>query len=88
MPQQYAEDGASARQWQQIARYVAVAHGVNMHFEGALTQKQACDQRLDCNVGSENPPVQGWLFFREELNSDTLTYQHLFWLSDMRWQFD
>lgn len=87
LPQQYATDGASARQWQQIARYASLAKGVDLDFKGALTQKQACDQKGTCVANRRNTPSQGWLLFRDELNTDALTYQNVFWSSDMKWQF-
>jgi hypothetical protein len=85
IPQQYATDGASARQWQQIARYATLARSANIDFKGALTQKQACDQR-GCVATSRNLPSQGWLLFRDALNIDSLTYQNVLWSSDMKWQ--
>jgi Beta-propeller repeat len=85
-PQQYATNGASARQWQQIARYAYLRYGADIDFRGALTQQQACIDRA-CQAGTNNRAVVGWFFLREELYTDVSTAQNLTWSSDMKWQY-
>jgi hypothetical protein len=55
-----------------------------MDIQGALTERQACQQR-GCVAGTDNTPEQGWKFLLDELNKDTRTAQPLRWSTDISW---
>jgi hypothetical protein len=82
LPEIYATSGAGAKQWYQIALYASVSLSRDMNIEGALTQRQAC-QQVGCVAGTDNTPEQGWKFLLDELNKDIRTAQLLRWSTDI-----
>jgi hypothetical protein len=85
VPQQYATDGASSRQWQQIALYAKLKYNQTLVFQGELTQELACAAR-GCVATSRNAPATGWRLLRDALNSNSAPHQNVFWFTDVVWQ--
>jgi hypothetical protein len=85
LPQIYREDGAQARQWQQIKLYGVVSRGRSMTIMGPLTQALACRQRGTC-VTTDNTPSRAWLQLYSALNADPRTRQSLAYSTDIGWR--
>jgi hypothetical protein len=85
LPQIYREDGAQARQWQQIKLYGVVSRGRSMTILGPLTQAYACRQRQSC-VTTDNLPSRAWLQLYSALNADPRTRQSLSYSTDIGWR--
>ena len=84
MPQIYREDGAQARQWQQIKLYGIVSRGRSMTIMGALSQDLACKQR-GCTT-THNLPAEAWQQLYSALNADPRTSQSLPYSTDIGWR--
>ncbi len=83
-PQIYREDGAQAKQWQQISLYGYLGRsGEKISFRGGLSQWQACEDLLDPCATIKNTAAQSWTQLYEELASDPRTFPDR--LGDMRW---
>ena len=92
-PQIYSTNGVNAQQWYQIALYgIRTEQLFSTHFEGALTQFTACEQRntdegcLASNPYLKNSPEAGWDQLNIELNNDPQTVQNLPYSSDIQYQ--
>lgn len=88
LPQIYANSGAGAKQWYQIALYSYVSRSRKMLFDGPLTQHRACVKTNYgdpvCN-GADNTPDQGWTLLYNALNAgnDPRTAQDLRWSTEI-----
>ncbi|CAN5552268.1 hypothetical protein BH20CHL6_BH20CHL6_07270 [soil metagenome] len=85
VPEIYRNDGALARQWQQISLYGYLRTGWRVVYRGSLTQYGACQQR-SCDPSLDNTPRQGWMHLHEALAADPRTELiELRFASDIRW---
>jgi hypothetical protein len=86
-PEIYATSGANAKQWQQLALYSKLKRSWLPTVFGALSQRQACDQRRGC-TGTDNTPAQAWTQITTRLASDPRTSGAfpVFHSSDIRWR--
>lgn len=99
-PEIYSRDGVLAAQWQALSLFAAAQPGFSaMHFDGVLTQQQACFDRLaegfaDCfDDQLDNPSNHGWRQLWTLLNADFGTQQQYLgstspprdWASDITW---
>ncbi|GAB4207206.1 MAG: hypothetical protein OHK0022_35130 [Roseiflexaceae bacterium] len=91
VPQVYAEDGASARQWATLKQVTEPVFGT-LPIDGVLTQYWACKDR-DKNAPADpcpqtrNLPETGWNQQAQQLRRLGLPAD-LPWLTDVRWDFD
>ena len=87
----YRNDGFLARQWAAVSKYGNLYLGSRIIFTGAMTQMQACQQRLasDPSCSSlDNTPAEGWGQLVDAVNAETFTEQPLpQYSTDIRWQF-
>jgi hypothetical protein len=92
LPEIYREDGAMARQWQQINLFSYLSRGGRMWFPAALSQWQACrDQGAECRTVN-NTAEQSWAQLYDVLEADPRTapdpsnpYEFR-WATQMSWQ--
>ncbi len=91
LPEMYRNDGFLARQWAAVSKYGNLYLGSRIIFTGAMTQMQACQQRLasDPSCSSlDNTPAEGWGQLVDAVNAETFTEQPLpQYSTDIRWQF-
>ena len=85
LPEIYAPNGSSAREWQRLSLYAKRRHGTAMTIAGVMSQHTACRQSDDPCWGMNNSPSRAWRLLRRALNSDRRTAQPLRWLTDVRW---
>ncbi len=111
MPEIYETSGAHGRQWQNMADYAATCNIIpgttlqcepqrqgfnrNMYFYGAMTQYQACLDKLEepqpqpCDPRLMNPPGAGWQQLWQALNDPNTPRTHqngLRWSTDISWK--
>lgn len=84
MPQIYRTDGIQARQWSHISAW-GVDNGEGpVRFDGALSQRKACQQR-SCDA-TDNSPRTAWRQLWDELNAHPASrVEALPHATDMRW---
>jgi hypothetical protein len=70
IPEIYREDGAQAKQWQQISKWATLNGKSKISFTGSLTQRGACGS--GCS-GLNNSPSEGWTMLRDKCAADTAT---------------
>lgn len=70
VPQIYREDGAQAKQWQQISKWGTLNGKSRIGFQGSLTQHGACGS--GCS-GTNNLPQEGWTQLRDKCAADAAT---------------
>ncbi len=90
VPQVYAEDGASARQWATLKQVTEPVFGP-VPIEGVLTQYWACkDREKDASTDpcfqTRNLPEVGWKQQTEQLRCLGLPVD-VPWSTDVRWDF-
>jgi hypothetical protein len=85
LPEIYAPNGSSAREWQRLSLYSKLHHGRAMTIAGVMSQHAACRQSADPCWGMNNWPGHAWRLLHRALNSDPRTAQPLRWLTDVRW---
>jgi hypothetical protein len=85
LPQIYRDDGAQARQWQQIKLYGIVSRGRSMMIMGSLTQARACRQTETC-LTTDNSAAEGWSLLYSALAADPRTRQPLPYSTDIGWR--
>jgi len=85
LPEIYAPNGSSAREWQRLSLYSERRHGTAMTIAGVMSQHTACRQSRDPCWGMNNSPARAWRLLSRALNSDRRTAQPLRWLTDVRW---
>jgi len=86
LPEIYLNDGANAKQWQQLSLYGYLHHGGRMVIKGAMTQLGAC-QTVGCHPDEDNTPAQGWSQLYFWLRSDDRAWQNtLDWSTDITWE--
>jgi hypothetical protein len=85
LPEIYAPNGSSARQWQRLSLYSTLWHGRPMTIAGVMSQHAACRQSSDPCRGMNNSPERAWRLLSRTLNSDRRTTQTLRWVTDVRW---
>jgi hypothetical protein len=83
VPEIYREDGAQARQWQQISKWGTLAGKSRIGFAGSLTQHAACG--AGCS-GTNNTPRDGWDQLVAECADDPATaLASLRFAADIKW---
>jgi N-acetylmuramoyl-L-alanine amidase len=85
LPEIYAPNGSSAREWQQLSLYSLRWHGHPMVIAGAMSQRRACRQSADPCWGMNNSPSRAWHLLARALNSDPRTAQPVRWSTDVEW---
>ncbi len=92
LPEIYREDGAMARQWQQISLYSYLSRGGRMWFPAALSQWQACrDVGSPCRTVN-NTAEQSWAQLYDTLDTDPRTApdptnpDEFRWTTQMSWR--
>lgn len=86
LPEIYATSGGNAKQWQQLVLYYKLRYNSMRTVFGAMSQKQACQQRGGCQ-GTDNSPTQAWMQMRDRLASDPRTYSiDPFFSTDIKWR--
>jgi hypothetical protein len=83
VPEIYREDGAQARQWQQISKWATLAGKDRILFAGTLTQRGACGAGCP---GTNNAARDGWTQLRDACADDAGTaLGALPFAADIRW---
>lgn len=85
LPEIYAPNGSSARQWQRLSLYSQRRHGRPMVIAGAMSQRRACRQSSDPCRGMDNSPGRAWRLLWRALNRDRRTAQPVRWSTDVKW---
>jgi hypothetical protein len=95
LPEIYNTTGANAQQWYRIALYNYAIFDGRMHFEGTLSQFEACEQHRDPITGDLSPDCVGTSNTAQRahhqllmlLSSDPYdrVYEPLYWVSDIMW---
>jgi hypothetical protein len=71
-PEIYREDGAQAKQWQQISKWATLNGQSRIYFAGSFTQHGACGQVGGCS-GINNTASEGWNQLVAECARDSAT---------------
>jgi hypothetical protein len=85
LPEIYLTNGWNANQWYLMSLWSFNHRGGNIHFKGAFTQWQACQDVGGC-TGTNNTPSAGWLQLSNAINADSRTAQPLLLSTDITWQ--
>jgi len=90
VPEIYREDGAQAKQWQQISKWATLNAKSKIYFEGTLTQHAACAQQSDPNAchnsGIDNTAAEGWNQLIDRCATDSATaLTDIKYASDIKW---
>jgi len=85
LPEIYAPNGSSAREWQRLSLYSLQRHGRAMIIAGDMSQRRACRQSADPCRGMNNSPERAWRLLSRALNSEPRTAQSVRWSTDVTW---
>lgn len=86
LPEIYNTLGTNAYQWQYVSLYAYTYHGSQMYFQGAFTERKACQERPPCD-GIDNTPEVGWEQLWGAVYDDPRTRQYILpWSTDITYE--
>jgi len=88
IPQIYREDGINAEQWVMLSLYNKSTYGIELDFEGPLSQKAACDYIGASNCiadGTYNTSTQAWNQMVNKMDARPATIDDMINSCDIDW---